>query len=237
MNLTRGIYLCGAKLCALLGVFVIAGSAAAQPTLLGQVSLTYKAMSSDDGTFEWTDKLADGSLIDVYTYCFSVNNYFDPNKNPQVFNVWSVPDLTTTTMLNDGDGNLDGSAMLGNNSMANLTAQRFLYAMAQAETFGPAMVDGSGSQDDNHMSDNNADIHDTESGTDHGPYTNTSSPKNTFLYLQQADPKAYTYGGQPQGIVNPPGGGPHLNITPEPVTVALSIAGLALAVRRRIANR
>jgi hypothetical protein len=181
---------------------------------IGQIDLDYIGQASNNGTFEWQ---IDGTSTDVFTYCFSTNNDFAPWENPQVFNVWTIAGADAASV--------DASGMLSNNNMTNLTAKSFLAAAAQAEAYGTPGLTSTDAA-------NNDTIHTIES---EGDTATIGGDYSQFLYLQQANPTSYSYGGQPQGLIIPGGGIP--NITPEPVTTFLCLGAAGLAFKRRLAAR
>ena len=104
---------------------------------------------------------------------------------------------------------LTASAFYNVNSHPGLTGQHLLQAAAQAQYFGNATALNATT------SAYNDAIHFTESN---GGY-NTTTDTSRFYYLSTDSTS-----GQPQGFVK---------AVPEPFTMALTICGLGLAVRRR----
>lgn len=200
---------------AIIGISLLLATAtqASGPTLLGQLRLDYVGQSSNDGAFEWQ---IDGTSTNVFTYCFSTSNLFDPSAKPQVFNVWSIAGSTAAEVTSSG--------MLSNNAMSGLTPQHFLEAAAQAVAFGaPGISDPVDTA-------KNAAIHDTESNGNVAFSAFDNLGTSDFYYLQQANPQSYAYGGQPQGLISST---PPVQTTPEPASLAALGVGAVALFRRR----
>ncbi len=189
--------------------FLGACAVASAQVQMGTIDLYFVGMASNDGAFEWSTG-PNGSGMDVFTYCMSEDNYFDPSENPQVFEMWSIAGATAASIT--------ASGMLDTNDQPGLTAENFLEAAAEAE------ADGAPSLTSQYATDN-ASIHNTETNGDPG-YLNADY--SHFIYLEQDNPSGYAYPGQPQGLVTS---------TPGPASAIPMLFGLGGVIARRRKNR
>jgi hypothetical protein len=199
-------------------LFIGACTAASAQVYHGTINLYYVGLGSDDGAFEWSTGPGDTGT-DLFTYCFSTNNLFDPWSDPeQTFMEWTIAGATTTSVA--------ASGMLDTNAMSGLTPTNFLEAAAQAQSYGPPDLSSESSTD-------NANIHNTESN---GDASYAHSPFNEAIYLEQDNPASYSYAGQPQVFVSTPHGPrlPTPNL-PGPLSALPMAFGVAnLAIRRKL---
>ena len=259
MNLTRGNYFCGAKLLALVAVSGVCGVAFAQKTgTLDCSTFDQWLTANHNGTEDWYSVAFSGSggpFDAVYTdttsgpvltqtdnkwnsvYCTSVTHDMGLPSGP--FDVHAEIDTNGIGFLLDNEQALFafegvtftggvGSAPIDNAAHSAWAAATALQLTIWTQTGTSNYTATSYLTDISHNSGATAALIEYDYSLDVATANSGNTAAATYYN--------YVNGGQPQ-VAPGPGGGSHFNVTPEPVTVALSIAGLALAVRRRVANR